>query len=132
MFSIPVSPGELLDRWTILHVKAERLRSSDQLVAIEKEVDSIRETSEALLLEEGVGVLVSRLYEANAAMWDAMESVYQWEGDREGKLFNDLLISIIDQNKERAIQKRKLDLLLKSGFVEAKSFFVSGDSSDTI
>ena len=63
-----------------------------------------------------------KLYLANLRMWDAMQEVYDWDGPRDEK-FQDLILAIIDENKERAFAKREVDLLLKSTHLEAKSFF---------
>ena len=100
-----ISFGELLDRFSILSIKLDELGGSAQEAVIKK----IFAEYQLLLL-------------ANRAMWDAMQSVYD-SGPDVAKEKPELLLTIINQNMDRAFHKRAIDLLCNSDIREAKSFF---------
>jgi hypothetical protein len=120
--SVNISFGELLDRFSILSIKQEELGGSSQGEMIERELDEISSQTDGLLSQPQIFAEYQLLLLANRAMWDAMQSVYDLGPDG-AKEEPDLLLAIIERNKDRAFHKRKIDLLCNSDIREAKSFF---------
>ena len=122
MYLVKVSPGELIDRLTILRVKERHLSDGEQLKLVKKDIQNLSEHASKLLTDPRVRSLAEDLYRHNEAMWQAMQKIYDWTGERTGE-FPTIVLSIIDVNKERAYAKRSIDILLESEIMEAKSFF---------
>lgn len=122
MPSVNISFGELLDRFSILSIKLEELGGSAQGVVIRKELESIGSQTVHLLSQPEIFAEYQLLLLANRAMWDAMQSVYDL-GPEVAKEKPELLLAIIDRNKDRAFHKRAIDLICGSDIREAKSFF---------
>ena len=120
----PCSIGELIDKITILHIKAERIADADKLDNVRRELALL----EALAKEEGlVGAalesLVDKLAAANMRLWDVEEAVRVCERDKDfGPRFVALARSIYAINDERAALKRALNRLFSSALVEEKSY----------
>ncbi len=124
MPTIEIPDSELLDRLSILMVKRTYLKSDAQLKVVQKDIEYLQKISEQLLLNASVQDLYTELLRVNDQMWVAMEHTYQWEGPR-NELFEDIILQIIEVNKERAFIKQEIDNLLGSELREAKSFFES-------
>lgn len=129
-YKIAVSPGELLDRWTILLVKEERLKDTGQIAMVRDELGRLGEAAESLARSPELSNIAKELHEANLRMWDKMQSIYDWQGPRDSSEYAEIVISIIDLNKDRAIAKRKIDQALDAGIMEAKSFFTGTKADD--
>ena len=124
MVSTPCSLGELIDKITILRIKAERIADADKLGNVRRELALL----EALAKEEGlVGAalesLVDELAAANTRLWDVEDAVRVCERDKDfGPRFVALARSIYAINDERAALKRALNRLFSSALVEEKSY----------
>lgn len=131
MITVEISPGELIDRWTILRVKKERLGDNSQVEKVIAELAKLDSQINSLAIRPKIQELSHRLFEANLRMWDSMQAVYDWRESVDSSDYVQLVVAIIEQNKERAIAKREIDLVLQSSIVEAKSFFSGTESSET-
>jgi hypothetical protein len=119
---VPVSPGELCDRLTILELKVVRMTSPERREAAAKLLsDHARAWEEAGLpprssLPEDLG-----LREVNAALWDVEDTLRTHE--RQG-LFDDTFVrlarGVYTLNDERARLKAALDARLGAGGTEPK------------
>ena len=123
MIMIPVSAGELIDKITILRVKAER-------IAPEKRPNVLRELRalESVAAEQvppspDLHGLTAELQGVNAALWDIEEG--KRDGERRGDFgpgFVELARSVYRENDRRAAIKRRINDLLGSEIVEEKSY----------
>jgi hypothetical protein len=121
---IPVAPGELLDKLTILDIKLERITDSDKLANVRREhelltrswQDSGLETSEIVQLR-------SALLAVNQRLWQIEDDIRDCEraGDF-GAHFVALARSVYRENDERAAIKKRINLALGSEIVEEKSY----------
>jgi hypothetical protein len=124
MPTIDISVSELLDRLSILEVKRAYLKSDFQKEVVEEGIDLLQTAADEALRNISVKTLYQNLYVVNEAMWVAMEGLYRWQGPRNAQ-FEDIILQIVEVNKERAYIKREIDGLLGSKIREAKSFFKS-------
>ena len=120
----PVSPGELLDKLTILDIKSERITDAEKLanVAHEKTLlekvwqDSALETAETVRLR-------AELKRINEALWDIEDAIRDEErAKRFGDRFIELARAVYVTNDQRAAVKKAINEALGSRIVEEKSY----------
>ncbi len=121
---VPVSPGELLDKITILRIKQARIQDAAKLRNVTLELELLENTWR----EAGCGgVELAReeraLHAVNEKLWDIEDRIREKEAlqtfDRE---FIELARSVYICNDERAAVKRQVNLQLGSRLVEEKSY----------
>src|SRR5690606_34057189 len=119
LISVPVSPGELLDKITILEIKSERMRDPDKLANVRHEL-RLREDIWAEV--EGSKALVeqrARMKAVSGGRWEIEDAVRLKERDGDfGAAFVELARSVYIRNDERAAIKRDVNLKLGSRLVE--------------
>ena len=120
----PVSPGELLDKLTILDIKSERIQDADKLanVAHEKSLlekvwhDSLLETDDTIRLR-------AELKKINEQLWDIEDAIREEErAKRFGERFIELARAVYVTNDQRAAVKKAINETLGSRIVEEKSY----------
>jgi hypothetical protein len=121
---IPISPGELIDRLTILEIKLSKIVDPAQRANVLREHDltqrSFREhVTESVELSE----LIAELRKANLTLWEVEDQIRAREraGDF-GERFVELARSIYRTNDRRAAVKRRINELLQSDLIEEKSY----------
>ena len=120
----PVSAGELIDKITILRVKAQRIGDpfKEANVRVELallEATAARELQTSPELEE----LIGELTEINAALWDIEDGKRDCERRQDfGPDFVDLARRVYMDNDKRAAVKRRINMLVGSEIVEEKSY----------
>lgn len=121
---VPVSPGELLDKITILRIKAARITHPEKVANVRLELQLL----EKCWLDNGcAGVNVAAderaLHEVNERLWDIEDRIRAKEAlqlfDRE---FIELARAVYVSNDERAAIKRRVSLQFGSRIVEEKSY----------
>lgn len=121
---VPVSPGELLDKITILEIKLERMTDPPKLENVRAELDLLRASWSRSVQEDPVirGLHV-KLREVNEALWDIEDAIRDKERMREfDDRFIELARSVYITNDRRAHLKKELNQRLGSGLVEEKSY----------
>lgn len=121
---VPVSPGELLDKITILEIKLERMTDPPKLENVRAELDLLRASWSRSVQEDPVirGLHV-KLREVNEALWDIEDAIRDKERMREfDDRFIELARSVYITNDRRAHLKKDLNQRLGSGLVEEKSY----------
>jgi len=121
---VPISWGELIDKMTILEIKAVRLKSPAALANVDKELKLLAVKAGAALHSSGeVPVLKDRLSKVNAALWEIEDKIREKEARQEFDAeFVALARSVYQRNDERAAIKRQINTLLSSDLVEEKSY----------
>jgi Family of unknown function (DUF6165) len=120
---IPVSAGELVDKITILRVKAERIDAAKR-ANVQKELALLEAVaSERLAASPVLDGLIAELFAVNAALWDIEEGKRDCErrGDF-GPGFVELARAVYRENDRRAAIKRRINDLTGSEIVEEKSY----------
>jgi tetratricopeptide (TPR) repeat protein len=124
MFSTPCSLGELIDKITILRIKAERIREQEKLDNVRRELASL----ERLASEDGssgppIGWLTDKLAAVNVRLWNIEDAIRTCERDGDfGPRFVALAQSVYRENDARAAIKRAINTLANSALVEEKSY----------
>ena len=123
--SINISYGELLDKLTILRIKAERITDPVKLENVRHELAELDACWQkaAAKLDAGVDEQITELKSINEQLWDIEDAIR----DREkASLFDDEFIrlarSVYVTNDRRADVKKQINLTLGSDLVEEKSY----------
>jgi len=121
---VPISPGELLDKITILRIKAARIMDAPKLANVRLELDLLEKTWR----DSGCAAFeIARderaLQEVNERLWDIEDRIREKEAkqtfDRE---FIELARAVYISNDERAAIKKRVNVQLGSRLVEEKSY----------
>ena len=122
--SVPVSPGELVDKITILEIKAERITDQEKLKNVQTELDLLVQVWEAASVDAGAVLpLKETLKGINQTLWDIEDRIRVKESKREfDQEFIDLARSVYVQNDQRAAAKKQINVLLGSRITEEKSY----------
>ncbi len=122
--STPVSPGELLDKITILEIKSEQIKDAEKLLNVKTELSILNGSwSQTLIQNEEIDKLKSELKSNNQALWDIEDKIRIKEAKKEfDEIFIELARSVYIENDKRAATKKKINVLLGSEIVEEKSY----------
>ena len=122
--TVPVSPGELLDKITILRIKSRRMTDPGKLANVRLELAALEETwKSSAYAGKDVDGDVRALLAVNERLWGIEDDIRDKERaqafDAE---FIRLARAVYIENDERAAIKRRLNLKLGSSLVEEKSY----------
>jgi len=121
---IEVGAGELIDKITILKIKAMRMTNAAKLSNVKHELDvlsraraeNLNQSDELDRLEEALGMV-------NEALWVIEDDIRACEAARDfGPGFIELARSVYIQNDKRAAIKKSINELCGSSIVEEKSY----------
>ncbi|MBV8783036.1 MAG: hypothetical protein JOZ67_02505 [Gammaproteobacteria bacterium] len=121
---VPVSPGELLDKITILRLKVARLQEASQLANVKLELSLLERTwQESGAAAAELGAEEHALHAVNERLWDIEDRIRDKEAhhsfDRD---FIELARAVYIANDERAAIKKRINQRLGSRLVEEKSY----------
>jgi len=120
---IPISPGELLDKITILEIKSEYIEDKEKLANVETELKLLSKIWEKTSLDYDLETLKQELKINNKALWDIEDKIRIKESNKEfDHVFIELARSVYIQNDKRADTKKKINLKLGSVIIEEKSY----------
>lgn len=121
---IDVSVGEIMDKLTILEIKAEKIQDQDKLANVHKERESLLPVVDQPAYQtDEVRRLFTALKEINLKLWDIEDAIRQKEADKAfDKSFIELARSVYFTNDERAALKKQINLATGSELVEEKSY----------
>lgn len=121
---VPISPGELLDKITILRIKRARITDTRKLANVQKELARL-EQCRAENLPTGAAIEEDEraLERVNSELWDIEDRIREHEAhQRFDAGFIELARSVYLRNDERAEIKRRINVRLDSELVEEKSY----------
>lgn len=129
--TVPISPGEFLDKLTILEIKAERITDAAKQKNVVRELESLRAAwAAARPSQVAIEALLGELRAVNQSLWDIEDRIRVKEGRGEfDQEFIGLARSVYRTNDRRAEIKRALSVALGSDLIEEKSYAKGGDSS---
>jgi hypothetical protein len=120
---VPVSVGELIDKITILRIKARRVSDPAKLENVRHELARLEGASTGLPQDEVFLDLVTELEAINATLWDIEDLKRTHEKEsRFDDAFIDLARQVYLKNDRRAALKRALSLHAGSSIIEEKSY----------
>ena len=121
---VPISPGELLDKITILQIKTERISDPEKVANVKIELAALTDVwNNSISEDDTVKQLHTELKSINEALWDIEDDIRDEERAKNfGKKFIDLARSVYVTNDQRADAKKKLNTHLGSTLVEEKSY----------
>lgn len=122
--SVPVSYGELIDKITILEIKAERIGNPDKLRNVRTELDLLNATwSAAEVSRIDIAASRGKLRAVNELLWDIEDRIRVKEKAKAfDEEFIELARAVYFRNDERAAFKREINDALGSTLVEEKSY----------
>ena len=121
---VPVSPGELLDKITILRIKSARIRDAGKLANVRTELEALERIWNASpYAAVDVAGDVSSLLAVNERLWTIEDDIRDKERAQtfDGE-FVRLARAVYVENDERAAIKRRLNVKLGSTLIEEKSY----------
>jgi hypothetical protein len=121
---VPISPGELLDKITILRIKAARMSDATKVANVRHELELLEATWRDSV-QAGVDVSTEEraLETVNARLWDIEDDIRDHEsrGAFDAR-FIELARAVYFNNDERAAIKKRINVKLGSKIVEEKSY----------
>ena len=121
---IPISPGELLDKITILQIKSERIEDPAKVANVRTELNMLQKVwTESVDDNSELRELSAELKSINERLWVIEDDIRDEERNKRfGERFIELARAVYVVNDERANAKKKVNLLLNSSIVEEKSY----------
>ncbi|HEX4480632.1 MAG TPA: DUF6165 family protein [Rudaea sp.] len=122
--SVPVSFGELIDKITILEIKAAQIRDAAKLANVRNELDALNQTwSSNAASRTDISDARGRLKNVNEDLWVIEDRIRLKEKAQSFDAeFIELARSVYFRNDERAAIKREINQTLGSRLVEEKSY----------
>lgn len=121
---IDVAPGELIDKLTILEIKAANISDPGKLRNVRHEYEVLsRALGEEVEQTAELAELRAELKAINETLWRIEDDIRDCERAKDfGAAFIELARSVYHTNDRRAAVKRRINELLDSDIVEEKSY----------
>ena len=121
---VPISPGELLDKITILRIKAARMKDPDKVANVKHELGLLEKTwKDSGAVSVNLGTAEADLTRVNEKLWVIEDEIRDEErAKRFTEKFIELARAVYFTNDERAAIKKRINTLLGSTIVEEKSY----------
>lgn len=121
---VPVSPGELIDKITILRIKSARIGDVAKLANVRRELEALERTWRAHpYARQDISVEERELQAVNERLWVIEDDIRDKERARSFDTgFVALARAVYVENDERAAIKKRINLKLGSSLVEEKSY----------
>ena len=120
---IPVSNGELMDKYSILLIKKENIKDKEKLKKIENEINYLKDSINKLNNEFNLDELFGQLLITNKKLWNIEDSIRMKEKNQEfDNNFIEIARSVYFTNDIRAKIKNDINDLTKSSIFEVKSY----------
>jgi hypothetical protein len=126
---VPTSPGELIDKITILRIKADRITDPAKLLNVHHELTVLSDLADAVVPQSAeLSALWDDLQQINAALWDIEDDIRDHDAAGDfGTSFVALARAVYQTNDRRAAVKKRINLHLGSAIVEEKSYHDHGN-----
>ena len=122
--TVDISPGELIDKITILEIKLERIEDKAKLANVRIEYDTLTKARDnAISPSNELAVLTGKLKGINKTLWEIEDDIRDQERARTfGDTFVKLARAVYVTNDRRMEVKREINEFLGSRLVEEKSY----------
>ena len=123
MFNIPISNGELLDKYAILKIKTEKINDNSKIEKINKELEYLKEFVDKIFSKYDINNLYVSLKNINLKLWNIEDNIRRKEKLNEFDLeFINIARSVYKNNDIRAKIKKQINRLTFSELEEVKSY----------
>ena len=120
---VPISPGELLDKITILRIKSARMTDAAKLANVRTELADLEKTWRDAVGSADVAEDEKALQAVNERLWVIEDDIRDQERAQAfDAKFIELARSVYIENDERAAIKKRVNVKLGSRIVEEKSY----------
>ena len=121
---VPISPGELLDKITILRIKAARMSDATKVANVRLELSLLEKTwRESVDARVDVSTDERALQAVNERLWVIEDDIRDKERAQAfDARFIELARAVYMENDERAAIKKRINTALGSRIVEEKSY----------
>jgi hypothetical protein len=117
---IPVSIGELYDKYSILEIKKDHITDNDKLISINKEILYLQPFIDRYKLSDE---LTNEIKSINLCLWQIEDAIREKEKRQEfDDDFIQLARSVYIKNDQRSIIKNKINTYLSSEIKDIKSY----------
>ncbi len=119
-----IAVGELIDKITILEIKAARMTDEEKLAHVRSELETLKSTRNRTTPPSGeLTRLTAALQAINESLWDVEDEIRRCDGHGEfGARFVELAQQVYRTNDRRAEVKRQINTALGSRLVEEKQY----------
>ena len=119
-----ISPGELLDKISILEIKLEKVKDKDRQKRIKNEYDILKKVQNSSIeMSDKIKDLYRSVSNVNIKLWDVEDKIRICEQNKDfGKNFIELARGVYFNNDKRAKLKNEINEILKSNIREIKQF----------
>jgi hypothetical protein len=121
---VPVSPGELLDKITILRIKSARITDPAKVGNVRLELGLLEKTwRDSGCAAGNIAADERALHDVNERLWDIEDRIREKEAQQTfDRDFIELARAVYVYNDERAAIKKHVNLALGSRILEEKSY----------
>ncbi|MBI1986362.1 MAG: hypothetical protein HYW28_13985 [Rhodospirillales bacterium] len=122
--SVEISPGELIDKITILEIKRERMTDTAKLKNVEHEWTTLTAARDSAVKPSvELDRLAAELKQVNERLWEIEDDIRDCERRKDfGRKFVELARGVYMNNDRRSEIKRAINRLLGSRLTEEKSY----------
>lgn len=126
LIEAPISLGELIDKITILEIKAVNIADAGKLKNVQHELQVLNNKVATLLDAAGVATLAplkAALKDINQSLWIIEDDIRDCEYAKDfGPKFIELARAVYVTNDQRAAVKKDINLAFGSELIEEKSY----------
>ncbi len=125
---VPISPGELIDKMTILEIKLIKIKDKEKLKPVKKELQILSAAFVSLMkrhreTKNEVLELKKKLFMVNQKLWNTENLIRALEAKKDfGARFVDHARKVYITNDKRSALKLRINGLLGSGISEVKEY----------
>ena len=119
-----ISPGELLDKISILEIKLEKVKDKKSLEEIKKEYKILKEIqTNSIEMTDEIKNLIQSVKNVNIELWDIEDKLRIFEKSKDfGKNFIELARAVYSTNDKRSKIKSEINKTLGSNIREIKKY----------
>jgi hypothetical protein len=134
IIDIPGSPGELIDKITILELKARHFTDASKRATVQRQLQTLQSLWQHHLgarMSPKIERAMAELRAVNATLWDVEEDLRALEAAQDfGPRFVELARAVYLTNDRRAAAKRSIDDELGAAMIEEKSYVTGARQTD--
>ena len=119
-----ISPGELLDKISILEIKINKITNSNSLAEVKKEYEILKKIKdENIESDKKIENLFEKIKKINLVLWEIEDKIRVCEKNKDfGEKFIELARNVYLNNDKRSKIKNEINVFLNSNIKEVKQY----------